>query len=665
MNAESSRVLQTDMWTEWENHIVNRTYPLRRFLGGSVHSGVFLTEFRADRVFEAAIKLVPAERIQTEDQLMLWGTAATLAHPHLLRFFDVGRCQLRGRPFLFVVMEYAEQTLAQLLPRRALSVDEVLELLPPTFDALAFLHRNYLVHGQVKPSNFLVVNDQVKLASDTLRPVGNTSGQARASLYDPPELKDGVISPAGDVWALGITLVQALTQRPPAWLDDRSEKLSLPVALPPQFVDIARRCLSRAPVNRPTVLELEELCKPAPPPPAHVVSAPQSPAPAEEQPHAPHAPAAAALEAAAPTVGAPKSALGPLVLVTVLVLAVAGWVGWKVFHTHSETDRSIADAAQVDSQSAPASAAGEQIASLTRAAGSTGSADTDPGVSPSPVAGSAGAVQPVRESPASATPASTAPVAAAPVAATPVAATPIAATPVAATPASASPASTPSASATPASVPPTSAPGASGPAASESPASRLRASRSATPESATSGAAASGSTGSGAGASRLASWGSPASAGGSRPAGSASAAAAQTVSSRVSANSIVARAAGTSPANTSNPPGATRAPAVEQTGAANSSHTILYKVVPAVPPDILVKIHGHVNVRVRVLVDPSGDVVGQFLESAGPSRYFARVAGDAAGGWKFAPEEGRGSRVWLLQFEFTPDGINTLASAAP
>ena len=87
--------------------------------------------------------------------------------------------------------------------------------------------------------------------------------------------------------------------------------------------------------------------------------------------------------------------------------------------------------------------------------------------------------------------------------------------------------------------------------------------------------------------------------------------------------------------------------------------------MPAVPPDILMKIHGHVNVRVRVLVDPAGDVVGQFLESAGPSRYFARVAGDAAGGWKFAPEEGRGSRVWLLQFEFTPDGINTLASAAP
>jgi hypothetical protein len=32
----------------------------------------------------------------------------------------MGRCQLGGYPFLFVVMEYAEQTLAQILPHWAL-----------------------------------------------------------------------------------------------------------------------------------------------------------------------------------------------------------------------------------------------------------------------------------------------------------------------------------------------------------------------------------------------------------------------------------------------------------------------------------------------------------------------------------------------------------------
>jgi len=61
-------------------------------------------------------------------------------------------------------MEYAEQTLSQILPHRALSPDEVREMLLPTLDALAFLHRKNLVQGQLKPANLLVVNDQLKLA---------------------------------------------------------------------------------------------------------------------------------------------------------------------------------------------------------------------------------------------------------------------------------------------------------------------------------------------------------------------------------------------------------------------------------------------------------------------------------------------------------------------
>ncbi len=67
-----------------------------------------------------------------------------------------------GRGFLFVVMEYADQTLAQILPRRALSLDEAREMLLPTLNALAFLHRNKLVQGQLKPTNLLVVDDQLK-----------------------------------------------------------------------------------------------------------------------------------------------------------------------------------------------------------------------------------------------------------------------------------------------------------------------------------------------------------------------------------------------------------------------------------------------------------------------------------------------------------------------
>src|SRR4030088_2468671 len=150
MSAEPRRVTKSEVWTEWESQIVNGVYPLRRFLGGSNHSAVFLTEYKAENLPAVAIKFVPADRLQTEDQLVQWGAATTLSHPHLIRLFDVGRCQFGGRGFLFVVMEYAEQTLAQILPQRALSPDEALEMLLPTLDALTFLHQNSLVHGQLK-----------------------------------------------------------------------------------------------------------------------------------------------------------------------------------------------------------------------------------------------------------------------------------------------------------------------------------------------------------------------------------------------------------------------------------------------------------------------------------------------------------------------------------
>ena len=112
-------------------------------------------------VSHAAVKIIPVERV-TLAQLSHWRLTTGLLHPHLIQLFDAGLCQLGGRQFLFVVMEFAEQTLAQVLGQRALTADEVREMLPPTLEALSFLHRKGLVQGQLKPANILVVNDQLK-----------------------------------------------------------------------------------------------------------------------------------------------------------------------------------------------------------------------------------------------------------------------------------------------------------------------------------------------------------------------------------------------------------------------------------------------------------------------------------------------------------------------
>jgi TonB family protein len=466
----------TEDWTKWESRIVNGVFPLLRFLGKSNHSVVFLTE--AQGTPNAAIKLVPAGPGQAEAQLSSWRAVATLSHPHLIRLLHVGRCQLGGYPFLFVVMEHAEQTLAQILPHRTLTGDEVREMLLPTLNALDFLHRKNLVHGQLKPPNFLVVNDQLKLASDTIRPAGeSTSVIAKTSPYDPPEANSGGYSAAGDIWGLGMVIAEALTQCPPAWPDERSEAVSLPATLSPAFVDIVRQCLRRNPASRPTIADLEAQVNP--PQQAPVVSVP---------PPVAHD----AADQATGTQEAPKTRRFAPVLALALMVLVGVWAALHLIESHRKSRQSVSGASAIASQQAAPPAAESQ----------------NP------------------KGPTSASP---------------------------------------------------EVPGA--------------------------------------------------------------------LSSASSAESAPAPSRPVS-----------RVMDQPEPAPADLPRSVLHQEIPTVLPSARESIHGHIKVTVRVTVDRSGEVVGETVEDAGSSKYFARVATAAARKWRFVPADNQNSREWLLRFEFTRDG---------
>jgi hypothetical protein len=252
-------------WARWEKQVVNGVFPLRRSVRTSDHSAVFLTEHKTKAIPDALLKLVPAIPTLKEAQLAQWSMASRLSHPYLVRLLDTGTCQLDGLQFLFVVTEYAEQTLAQILAQRALDPEELRKLVRPILEALSFLHRKQLVHGGLKPSNLLMFKERLKLASDAVRPAGeSTASIAPPSVFDPPESRDGSFSAAGDVWSLGVLIVEALTQKRPIW-SDKSSNAVLPSTLPEAFVEIVNRCLSRNPANRPSVEELDAQINPMPP----------------------------------------------------------------------------------------------------------------------------------------------------------------------------------------------------------------------------------------------------------------------------------------------------------------------------------------------------------------------------------------------------------------
>jgi TonB family protein len=80
------------------------------------------------------------------------------------------------------------------------------------------------------------------------------------------------------------------------------------------------------------------------------------------------------------------------------------------------------------------------------------------------------------------------------------------------------------------------------------------------------------------------------------------------------------------------------------------------RVLPEVLASAYKSIRGKVDVRVRVIVDPRGNVSSATFDSSGPSKYFAKVALQAGQQWRFKPAQADGqavSSVWILQFEFT------------
>jgi TonB family protein len=236
----------TTSWKQFEDEIVDGTFRLREYLGGDDSHAVFLTEYESR---PAAIKLIPEDPRNGKRQLQQWRLVEKLSHPHLMRLFASGRHELPSPPMLYVVMEYAEENLAQVIPHRALTATEAREMLEPALGALAYVHSQGFVHGHLKPSNILAVDGRLRLSSDRLDRVGEQDSD-KPDVYASPEMALEGFSPSGDVWSLGMILVEALTQQRPAREKADAGDPALPPSIPAPFLEIARNCLRRNPSSR-------------------------------------------------------------------------------------------------------------------------------------------------------------------------------------------------------------------------------------------------------------------------------------------------------------------------------------------------------------------------------------------------------------------------------
>jgi TonB family protein len=259
----------SDTLNQWEGQIVNGKFPLLRYLGGSEGRAVYLTErVEGERHIKAAIKLLPETPENGELQLSRWREAGKLSHPHLITLYEMGRCDLGGLALIYVVMECAEENLAQVLPARALTNEEARAMLDSVLDVLAYLHGKGYVHGHIKPANIMASGDELKVSSDGLRRAGaSLDSLDRQDAYLAPENTRGLLptppqmSPEGDVWSLGMTLVETLTQNLPVARTAEDQDPKFPRTMQEPFLEIASHCLLRQPQNRWTIPQIAERLK--------------------------------------------------------------------------------------------------------------------------------------------------------------------------------------------------------------------------------------------------------------------------------------------------------------------------------------------------------------------------------------------------------------------
>jgi serine/threonine protein kinase len=251
-------------WKKFEGQVVNNKFPLQKLLGSTNHSAVFLTQSGHEQPKKLAIKFMNAGA-KADYQASLFERASRLSHPNLFHLLPGGRCQLAEMDLVFVVMEYADANIAQVLPARPLTAKETREMLVEVLDVLKYIHSKGFAHSHIKPSNIMAIGRQLKLTCDTVLPFGEPRPAHRPiDAYDAAEVSGALVAGASDIWSLGVTLVEVLTQRPPIPSPENQADPIVPDTLPQPFLDIARHCLRRDPELRWTTAQISDCLNPTP-----------------------------------------------------------------------------------------------------------------------------------------------------------------------------------------------------------------------------------------------------------------------------------------------------------------------------------------------------------------------------------------------------------------
>jgi serine/threonine protein kinase len=148
---------------------------------------------------------------------------ASMSHPNIVEIFDIGEFEEEGKKKPYFVMPLLPGTTLDYFIRKAshrLTVERTVDIISQTCRGLQAAHERGLVHRDLKPSNiFVMEDDSVKIIDFGVAHMADahtTRAQKGTLLYMCPEqIELKALSPASDIFSLGVVCYEAMTGRNP------------------------------------------------------------------------------------------------------------------------------------------------------------------------------------------------------------------------------------------------------------------------------------------------------------------------------------------------------------------------------------------------------------------------------------------------------------------
>lgn len=221
-----------DSWTQCEGALLDGQYRL----GACLDSGESRARFRVQqgdpKRLAMTANLVEPNSTGSAGQLACWRLAQGLDHPNLEHIYAAGLSEVDGTEVIYALADQTEDNLASVLVERPLDGAEARQLLDSLIKVVQYLHGLGIAHRDIRPANVLAAGDRILLSAGSL---------VKADADDLP----------ADIRSLGVTLLEALTQRGPDSVS--AKEIS---SLPAPFASVIRHSLTEDPEKRWTIAEV-------------------------------------------------------------------------------------------------------------------------------------------------------------------------------------------------------------------------------------------------------------------------------------------------------------------------------------------------------------------------------------------------------------------------